>query len=51
LQGIAPNEQFYGVRFMGDYLYLVTYRQIDPLFVIDTSVSTNPKVIGELKMP
>jgi hypothetical protein len=51
LENIAPGEQFYGVRFMGDYLYLVTYRQIDPLFVIDTSVPTKPTIIGELKMP
>lgn len=51
LENIAPGEQFYWVRFMGDYLYLVTYRQIDPLFVIDTTVPTKPSIIGELKMP
>jgi hypothetical protein len=51
LENIAPGEQFYGVRFMWDYLYLVTYRQVDPLFVIDTSNATKPTIVGELKMP
>lgn len=51
LENIAPGEQFYGVRFIGAQLYLVTYRQVDPLFVIDTTDTTKPKVIGELKMP
>ncbi len=51
LENIAPGEQFYGVRFIGNYLYLVTYRQIDPLFVIDTTDATKPAIVGELKMP
>ena len=36
---------------MGDKCYLVTYRTTDPLFVIDLSDSTNPRVLGELKIP
>jgi inhibitor of cysteine peptidase len=51
LENIAPGEQFYGVRFVGNYLYLVTYRQVDPLFVIDTTNAAKPVVVGELKMP
>lgn len=51
LENLAPGESFYGVRFVWDYLYLVTYKQIDPLFVIDTSNATKPTVIWQLKMP
>lgn len=51
IENIAPWEQFYWVRFIGDYLYLITYRQVDPLFVIDTTNPTKPTIIWELKMP
>ncbi len=51
LENIAPGEQFYGTRFIDNYLYLVTYRQIDPLFVIDLSNSAKPTIVGQLKMP
>lgn len=50
LEKIAPDERIYSARFMGDKLYLVTFRQMDPFFVIDLS-SGNPKVLGELKIP
>lgn len=48
---IAPEERIYSARFMGDKLYLVTFRQTDPFFVIDLSDAENPKVLGELKIP
>jgi len=47
---IAPDETIYSARFMGDKLYLVTYRQVDPFFVIDLSEPTNPEILGELKI-
>lgn len=50
LEKIAPDERIYSARFMGDKLYLVTFRQIDPFFVIDLSTET-PKVLGYLKIP
>lgn len=50
LEKIAPDEKIYSARFMGDKLYLVTFRQMDPFFVIDLS-SNNPKILGELKIP
>lgn len=50
IDGIAPDERIYSARFMGDMLYLVTYRQVDPFFVIDLSSNTNPKILGELKI-
>ena len=51
LSGIAPTERIFSSRFVGDTLYLVTFRQIDPLFVIDLSDPTKPSIIGELEMP
>jgi inhibitor of cysteine peptidase len=51
LEGLAPTERIYASRFLGDTLYLVTFRQVDPLFVIDLSVSSKPVVLGELKIP
>ena len=48
---LAKGEQMYSSRFMGDKAYLVTYKTIDPLFVIDLSNPTEPKVLGELKIP
>ena len=51
VEGIAPNERMYSARFMGCRAYLVTFRKVDPLFVIDLSTPTNPKVLGKLKIP
>ncbi|MGD6807673.1 MAG: beta-propeller domain-containing protein [Candidatus Bathyarchaeia archaeon] len=51
LEGLAPNENLHAVRFMGDKCYLVTFKTTDPLFVIDLSQSTNPTLLGELKIP
>ncbi len=51
LEKIAPDESIYSTRFAGDRLYMVTFKRIDPLFVIDLSDSSNPKILGELKIP
>lgn len=51
LEDLAPGERVYSCRFSGDTLYLVTFRQVDPLFVIDLSDPTAPAVQGELKIP
>lgn len=48
---IAPGEQIYSTRFLGDRAYMVTFKQIDPLFVIDTSNPRSPKILGRLKIP
>ena len=50
IENIAPNERIYSARFVQDTLYLVTFRQVDPLFVIDLSDPTNPLIIGEVKV-
>lgn len=51
ITGLAPTERIYSARFMGDRAYLVTFRQIDPLFVVDLTNPKAPKVLGELKIP
>ncbi len=51
LEGIAPGERIYSTRFMGEKMYMVTFKQVDPLFVIDTSDASNPKILGSLKIP
>lgn len=51
LDGIAPQESIYAVRFLGDTAYVVTFYQTDPLFVIDLSNPTAPLIVGELKIP
>ncbi len=49
--GLGKDEQIYAVRFMGDLAYVVTFRQIDPLYVIDLTDPANPVEAGELKIP
>jgi uncharacterized secreted protein with C-terminal beta-propeller domain len=51
LENLAKNENLHSVRFMGDKCYLVTFKNTDPLFVIDLSQPSNPKVLGALKIP
>ncbi|MFA9422616.1 MAG: beta-propeller domain-containing protein [Sedimentibacter sp.] len=51
LEGLAPGEKIYSTRFAGDRTYMVTFKQIDPLYVIDTSNPLKPQVKGLLKIP
>ncbi len=51
IENIAPGERIYSSRFMGDWCYLVTFRQVDPFYVIDLSSPTAPEIIGILKIP
>ena len=46
-----PGEDVYASRFFGDRAYLVTFERIDPLYVLDLSDGTDPKVLGELEIP
>ena len=48
--GLAPGERVYSARFLGDRGYLVTYRRVDPLFVIGLADPANPQVLGFLKV-
>lgn len=51
ITGFAKEEKIYSVRYVGDKAYVVTFKQTDPLFVIDLSVPSNPQILGELKIP
>ena len=51
LTHIAEQEKIYSTRFIGDRLYMVTFKRIDPFFVIDLSSPENPKILGKLKIP
>lgn len=51
LEGLAPGEKIYSARFMGKRAYMVTFKKVDPLFVIDLSNPSEPKVLGKLKIP
>ncbi len=51
VEDIAPEERIYSTRFIGDRLYMVTFKNIDPFFVIDLSNPSDPKILGELKIP
>jgi inhibitor of cysteine peptidase len=51
LTHIAEEEKIYSTRFIGDRLYMVTFKRVDPFFVIDLSTPTAPKILGKLKIP
>lgn len=51
IEELARGERIYSARFMGDRIYMVTFKETDPLFVLDASDPANPKVLGELKIP
>lgn len=51
IEDIAPGEKIYSVRFMGDRAYMVTFRKVDPLFVIDLKDPRKPVILGALKIP
>ncbi|MBI4019689.1 MAG: beta-propeller domain-containing protein [Candidatus Aenigmarchaeota archaeon] len=51
LEDLAPGESIYSARFISGRAYLVTFKQVDPLFVIDLSDPANPRELGRLKIP
>lgn len=51
VEGLAEGERIYSARFIEDRAYLVTFEQVDPLFVIDLKDPKNPTVLGQLKIP
>jgi uncharacterized secreted protein with C-terminal beta-propeller domain len=48
--GLGKGERVYSVRFAGDVAYVVTFRQVDPLYTVDLSDATRPRILGELKI-
>jgi uncharacterized secreted protein with C-terminal beta-propeller domain len=51
LTGLAPGEYLHSVRFMGERAYLVTFKKVDPLFVIGLADPAAPTLLGALKIP
>lgn len=51
VEGLGRGERIFAVRFIGETGYVVTFRQIDPLYTIDLSDPSTPAVRGELKIP
>ncbi|HKP91314.1 MAG TPA: beta-propeller domain-containing protein, partial [Thermoleophilaceae bacterium] len=51
VDGLGVDQRIYAVRFIGDVGYVVTFRQIDPLYTLDLSAPANPRVAGELEVP
>src|SRR3989344_4059788 len=50
IEDLAQGERIYSTRFIGDRAYIVTFKQVDPLFVIDLKDPQNPEVLGYLKV-
>ncbi len=51
LEGLAPREDIYSARFVDKRCYIVTFKKVDPLFVIDLKDPAKPSVLGKLKIP
>src|SRR5690606_13084850 len=51
IEDIAPGERIKSVRFIGNRGYMVTFKNVDPLFVIDLKDPANPTILGKLKIP
>ncbi len=51
VDGLGRGERIYSVRFVGDRGYVVTFRETDPLYVVDLADPTRPRVRGELEIP
>jgi len=51
VSGLGAGERIYAVRFIGPMGYVVTFRQMDPLYTVDLSNPAAPRLAGELKKP
>jgi uncharacterized secreted protein with C-terminal beta-propeller domain len=51
LSGLGPGDRVYAVRLIGDTGYVVTFRQVDPLYTLDLHDPAHPRVLGELELP
>lgn len=51
IDGLADGESVKSVRFLGDIVYFVTFRNTDPLFAVDISVPDKPVIVDEIKLP
>lgn len=46
-----PGERLYATRFLGDRLYVVTFKKVDPLYVVDLADPAKPSITGEVELP
>lgn len=51
VRNIAPGESIFSMRFMGKRGYMVTFKKVDPFFVLDLEDHTDPTILGKLKIP
>mmetsp|Transcript_47482 Transcript_47482/g.78580 ORF Transcript_47482/g.78580 Transcript_47482/m.78580 type:complete len:838 (+) Transcript_47482:50-2563(+) len=51
VRGLGQGERIYAMRFIGSRGYMVTFREVDPLYTLDFDEPTKPRVLGELKIP
>lgn len=51
VSGLGQGERIYAVRFLGDRGYVVTFKETDPLYVLDLSQPTKPVLTGQLQLP
>jgi hypothetical protein len=51
VDGLGIDEDIKSVRYIGDRAYVVTFRTVDPLYIVDLADPTRPAVLGELKIP
>jgi hypothetical protein len=51
VEGFAAGERIFGTRFLGTRGFVVTFRQIDPLFTFDLSVPEDPRLVGQVDIP
>jgi uncharacterized secreted protein with C-terminal beta-propeller domain len=49
--GLGKGDRVYAVRMIGDTGYVVTFRQVDPLYTLDLHDPAHPRVLGELELP
>jgi hypothetical protein len=48
--GLGAGQELYSVRFIGDAGYVVTFRHVDPLYTIDLSSPSSPRIAGQLEL-
>jgi inhibitor of cysteine peptidase len=49
--GMGEDQRVYAVRYVGDTAYLITFRRVDPFYVVDFEEPTEPELLGDLKLP
>src|SRR5205085_1986073 len=49
--GLGRGDRVYAVRMIGDVGYVVTFKQVDPLYTLGLGDPAHPKVLGQLDLP